>query len=256
MVRASQTEARGSLLEATRASEQSRIFHLVRETFELAGYDEANVGTAGWNPLRTFIGPGTCVTIKPNWVFHNNLSGQGLDCLVTSASLLGAVTELVLRAKPSKVIIGDAPIQGCNLPALMKAAGYDELKRLYAQSTVPIEWCDFRRAVLANSEGVWDRHSSPRQLSDYVLFDLGLESMLEPIAQDAHRFRVTMYNPELMRHTHALGRHQYLIASNMYFCPTLSSKCQQLFMLGNTVIFILLSDIINWRANRIALTSA
>jgi len=41
---------------------------------------------------------------------------------------------------------------------------------------------------------------------------LGVDNLLEPIAQDAARFRVTMYNPELMRQTHAPGRHQYLIA--------------------------------------------
>jgi hypothetical protein len=49
-------------------------------------------------------------------------------------------------------------------------------------------------------------------LTDYVLFDVGGESVLEPISGDADRFRVTMYNPDLMRQTHGPGRHQYLIA--------------------------------------------
>jgi hypothetical protein len=66
--------------------------------------------------------------------------------------------------------------------------------------------------VLANPKGIWDLQTDVRPLEDYVLFDLGVESLLEPIAQDAARFRVTMYNPDLMRQTHAPGRHQYLIA--------------------------------------------
>ena len=38
-------------------------------------------------------------------------------------------------------------------------------------------------------------------------------SLLEPIASDRRvDFRVTMYNPDLMRQTHGRGRHQYLIA--------------------------------------------
>jgi len=153
--------------------------------------------------------------LKPNWVFHDNLSGEGIECLVTHASILRAVLDLVVRAKPGKVVVGDAPIQGCDLSKLMEMAGYSSLKERYAQTAVPIEWKDFRRTVLANPKGIWDRHVGLRPLEDYVLFDLGVESLLEPIARDARRFRVTMYNPDLMRQTHAPGRHQYLVARDV-----------------------------------------
>lgn len=164
------------------------------------------------NPFREQVANGGCVVLKPNWVSHENRSGQGMDCMVTHASVLRAVLDLVLRAKPGKVIVGDAPIQGCDLPRLMEAAGYSALKQHYAQAGAPVEWRDFRRTTLASPDGVWQRQTGLRPLEDYVLFDLGLESLLEPIAGDAERFRVTMYNPDLMRQTHAPGRHQYLIA--------------------------------------------
>jgi uncharacterized protein (DUF362 family) len=164
------------------------------------------------DPFQEQLAIGNCVVIKPNWVYHDNYSGQGMECLVTHPSVLGAVLDVVLRAKPRKVVVGDAPIQGCDLPKLMAAAGYDELQRHYAQAGASVEWRDFRRTVLAKPEGVWDRQTDLRPLEDYVLFDLGADSLLEPIAQDAPRFRVTMYNPDLMRQTHAPGRHQYLIA--------------------------------------------
>jgi len=83
------------------------------------------------------------------------------------------VLELVLQAQPGKVVVGDAPIQGCDLPKLMAAAGYVDLQRHYAQAGVQVEWRDFRRTVLANPEGIWDRQTGLRPLEDYVLFDLG-----------------------------------------------------------------------------------
>src|SRR6185312_2947588 len=42
--------------------------------------------------------------------------------------------------------------------------------------------------------------------------DLGSDSLLEPLAADAEKFRVTMYNPDLLQRSHSRGRHQYLIA--------------------------------------------
>lgn len=185
---------------------------LVASLFENAGWDADNAHASNWNPLGELVHPGNTVVIKPNWVHHENHSGQGLDCLVTHASVLGSVLDLVLRAHPGKVIVGDAPIQGCDLPRLMEAAGYVALRQHFAQAGTPVEWLDFRRTVLANPQGIWDRQTDLRPVEKYVLFDLGMHSLLEPISRDADRFRVTMYNPNLMRQTHAPGRHQYLIA--------------------------------------------
>lgn len=152
------------------------------------------------------------VVIKPNWVVHQNDSGFGLDCLVTHATVLKAVLDWVLEVGAREVVVGDAPIQGCDLPRLMKEAGYEALVQQYAKSGAPVQWRDFRRTILRNQSGVWDRQTALRPESDYVLFDLGIDSLLEPLAADSERFRVTMYNPDLMRRTHAPGRHQYLVA--------------------------------------------
>jgi uncharacterized protein (DUF362 family) len=185
---------------------------LLARLLEDAGWDSGNAHRSNWNPFGTLIRPCDTVVLKPNWVHHENHSGQGMDCLVTHASVLGAVLDLVLRAQPGKVVVGDAPIQGCELPKLMAATGYNALKQRYLKAGASVEWQDFRRTVLTNPEGLWHRQTDLRPLGDYVLFDLGVESLLEPIARDAERFRVTMYNPDLMRQTHAPGRHQYLVA--------------------------------------------
>lgn len=185
---------------------------LVARLFEETGWDGAHANTPTWNPLGELFRPGDTVVLKPNWVYHENSSGHGIDCLVTHASVLGAVLDMVLRGNPGKVVVGDAPIQGCDLLKLMDATGYSALKRHYAQLGAPVGWMDFRRTVLANPEGVWDRQTNVRPFDEYVVFDLGSDSLLEPISMDAQRFRVTMYDPNLMRLTHAPGRHQYLLS--------------------------------------------
>lgn len=88
--------------------------------------------------------------------------------------------------------MGDAPIQG-------------------AQASAPVEWRDFCGAVLAHAEGAWDQQTNVRPLADYVLFDLGVESLLEPIVEASDRFRVTIYNLDLMRQSRTPGRHQDMI---------------------------------------------
>jgi hypothetical protein len=51
-----------------------------------------------------------------------------------------------------------------------------------------------------------------RPEDDFVLFDLGEESLLEPISSGDPGFRVTQYDPRLLASRHRLGTHQYLVA--------------------------------------------
>src|SRR5438309_779986 len=87
---------------------------LMRELFRLWQLDHERYGTPQWNPLADLIPKGAFVLLKPNWVMHRNRSGAGLDCLVTNTSVLEAVLEYVALTAPKQVIIGDAPIQGCD----------------------------------------------------------------------------------------------------------------------------------------------
>src|SRR5436853_340924 len=51
---------------------------MVRESLHLLRLDEANYGTAAWNPLGELISPGNRVLIKPNFVLHFN-AGAGIE---------------------------------------------------------------------------------------------------------------------------------------------------------------------------------
>ena len=177
-----------------------------------AGLDGARAGTAAWNPLSAMVEPGMNVVIKPNWVSHQNAGPDGWECLVTHPSLVEALARYVLKAHPRRLTIGDAPVQGCDFDALMRVTGTRAaLDRLPAGAT-DVTIADFRLVSLDAGPAGAARGSASRTTADYVAFDLGPESLLEPITTGEAPFRVTMYDPRALAETHAPGRHQYLVA--------------------------------------------
>ncbi|HTM51726.1 MAG TPA: DUF362 domain-containing protein [Bryobacteraceae bacterium] len=186
----------------------------LREMFQCAGLDPARFGQAEWNPLAAVIRPGDRVLIKPNWVLHESRSGHGLDSLVTHPSLIETVLQYAMKTSPASVVIGDAPLQACDFSALMRTCGIEErVERSGAGGAVSVR--DFR-LVTRDGHDRWAQTGlTSRSLDEYVLFDLGRDSSLEPITRDDSEFRVTMYDPQGLRSTHGVGRHQYLIAREL-----------------------------------------
>lgn len=184
----------------------------LRELFQAWGLDSKRFGLADWNPLGDFIKPGSKVVLKPNWVFHENKSGQGADCLLTHTSVIEAVLEYVALTHPFSVVVGDAPVQGCDFDALRRVCNLDNMERLFKTRGLNVSVVDFRRSLLVDGRLGKTRIDNLRDLERFVLFDLKEKSLLEPLAAQADKFRVAMYNSDLMQRTHAVGRHQYLIA--------------------------------------------
>lgn len=182
----------------------------VRQLLRLWRGPTASDDTPDWNPLGAVIPAGSRVVLKPNWVLHENQSGAGLECLVTHPDVLCAVLDYVLLTRPASVIVGDAPVQSCDLSRLWKQLGIKERLDAYGRRGHTVGLRDFRRTILS---GQRLENRAPEER--YVLFDLGRESLLEPITTGHERFRVTMYNPNLLEQRHAPGRHQYLIASEL-----------------------------------------
>lgn len=185
---------------------------ILHRLFRIWRLDGERYGTSGWNPLGALIPAGSRVVIKPNWVFHENQSGAGLECLVTHSSIVEGVARYVGLTHPAQLVIGDAPVQGCDFEQLRKRAGIDGLEERLRQQGLQFSITDFRRTILPGNSGARRRREGVRDLEDFILFDLKQASLLEALAEDASKFRVTMYNPELLHRTHAPGRHQYLIA--------------------------------------------
>lgn len=184
----------------------------LRDLFLSWGLDAERAGTSQWNPLSVFVRPGDRVAVKPNWVLHWNKSGAGLECLVTHQSLIEALLEYLFVTEPRDVVIGDAPVQGCDFDALREECGLDDIVSRFRRRGLNVRVEDFRRTVLPGERLGGERIEEARGMEHYVLYDLGPDSLLEPISDDADRFRVTMYNPDLLRRTHRRGRHQYLVA--------------------------------------------
>ena len=93
-----------------------------RDLLRSAGLDETRYGTADWNPLGAVIHPGARVLLKPNWVRHPRPGHDDGGSLITSTDLIEAVLSYLEKIPDCRVVIGDAPIQGCDFQALLAAA--------------------------------------------------------------------------------------------------------------------------------------
>lgn len=178
-------------------------------------------GELGWaaaeqGPFGKVIPRGARVLIKPNFVMHQNQGPWGLEPLVTHPSLIRATVEGVLRSEVSEVIIGDAPIQACDFERLLEVTGLD----LWAEELMRADprfkgIRDLRRTTCAIVDGVRIASENLQPEDQFVLFDLGDDSLLEPITDDRKALRVTCYDPKLLAKTHAPGRHQYLVSRHV-----------------------------------------
>jgi uncharacterized protein (DUF362 family) len=184
------------------------VYALLRRLFLESGLDLGNYGAADWNPLGGLIPPGQRVLVKPNLVFHESRTGSSMDSLVTHASLIRAVLDYVLLARPSRVVAADAPIQGCDFERLLQATGLERVASHYSRHGRPVEWMDLRSMTLRQGR----RPHALRSIEHYIQFDLKQESLLDPVSLAYDRFRVAMYNPGSMRSSHRPGIHRYLIA--------------------------------------------
>src|SRR6185295_8009696 len=153
------------------------------------------------------------VLIKPNFVMHQNYGPWGMEPLITHPSLIRATVEAVLRAEPSEVLVGDAPLQGCDFNSLLRITGLDEWSKALMEGDNRFKGIrDFRRTTCTFVDGVRVAEEEKQSADRFVLFDLGSESLLEPITDQSASFRVTCYDPRLMAKTHSAGKHQYLVA--------------------------------------------
>lgn len=174
----------------------------------------------GWSDERgTFnriVPPGARVLLKPNWVLHENQGPWSFDAVITHPSLVQGVVAELLQTDAAEIWVGDAPVQGCDFPGLMERTGlgtWAETLELREPRFRGVH--DFRRTVSIFRSGVRYATEDRVAIDQYVLFDLGQDSLLEPISSSEPRFRVTCYDPKFLASTHSLGRHQYLITKRV-----------------------------------------
>ena len=167
----------------------------------------------GWENL---IPAGARVLIKPNFVLHHNQGNGGMDPMITHQSVVKAVTRAALQTEAAEVVVGDAPIQTADFDALLETTGLGEWAESVKKAESRFKGVkDFRRTTAKYVNGVRVAEENVLPEEDFVLFDLGADSLLEPITDEKDDFRVTCYDPRLMAQTHGKGRHRYLVARDV-----------------------------------------
>jgi uncharacterized protein (DUF362 family) len=170
----------------------------------------------GIHPFGNVIPSGARVLIKPNLVLHRNEGRGGIECLVTHPSLIRSAVEAALQSEAAEVLVGDAPIQGCDFDLLMRVSGLQSWATERMARDPRFKGIrDFRRTTCVLVHGVRVAEENLHSADDFLLFDLGNESQLEPVSSNGNRFRVAWYDPRLMANTHHRGVHQYLVARSV-----------------------------------------
>lgn len=185
---------------------------------EIARAIQKNAENLGWADAKRgafgkIISENSKVLIKPNFVLHKNQGGGGLLPLITHPSVIKAVVAEVLKANPKQVAVGDAPIQSCDFEELLRVTKLDDWSAKLQKSDARFKGIhDFRRTILRIENGVSVKEEELQPAENFVLYNLGADSLLEPLTDDKNSFRVTRYDPRLMAKTHSPGNHQYLVA--------------------------------------------
>jgi len=157
---------------------------------------------------------GKRILLKPNWVKHSSTPNDEL-CLRTNEHFIIAALTAIIKAEPSEVVIGDAPIQGCKWDNMISKFLIKNINELSQGYNIPIKLKDFRRRKYVISDN--NPESSLRPLSDYIIFNLGKNSHLEPVTESSKtQFRVTNYDPDRMLSAHAPGIHKYCITKEFF----------------------------------------
>ena len=201
----------------TLAQKDNRVYDLVRECFYLTGYDKANYNNMNWNPLGKIISPGNTVLIKPNWVDNINKShkgSDGLQCLVTHPAVLRGVIDYVCIALNGRgrIIVADAPMQGCDLNDLLEKGGYNKLFSFYRNAGIAIEIGDLRKfTVDTRYDGVFEVKG--KQGNDYGSIRVNLDSLSMHASKDKFdlQYKVSDYLLTDTAKYHSSGKHAYEI---------------------------------------------
>ncbi len=154
------------------------------------------------------------VLIKPNWVNHDRNQNDSI-CLRTNNNFIISTLKAVLKFSPKMVLIGDAPIQGCNWDKVVKPGFVSEIEALSKTYSIPIILKDFRNVIFNTTENKVREELNPP--SDYVIFDVGKHSFLEPITnENNNKFRIAQYDYVKLSKMHKRKIHKYCIIRDLF----------------------------------------
>lgn len=179
------------------------VYDGVRNLLLCMGLDKKNQGTKKWNPFGDFIKPGDKVVIKPNLVTHKNGSGESEDCLITNFAVIRPVIDYTLKALDGtgELIVGDAPVQGCDFEKVIKLFGLEEAIKKYNDAGCKIRLMDFRK------------NQNPDLKCTIV--NIGKNSSLCEVDNYNKKYAITNYDLREMHKHHSADKHEYMIPDDI-----------------------------------------
>jgi uncharacterized protein (DUF362 family) len=154
------------------------------------------------------------ILLKPNWVRHNIKKTDEI-CLCTNEQFILGTVEYILKQNPKSIVIGDAPIQGCNWERLLSDDFFQEIEKLEKIFSTQIQIKDFRRTTFNFQQNkIYKERNS---INNYIIFDLEKNSFLEPISgNEKNLFRVNDYDPDKLTESHKQGTHKYCVTKEIF----------------------------------------
>ncbi|MEA4936927.1 MAG: DUF362 domain-containing protein [Paludibacter sp.] len=157
---------------------------------------------------------GKKILLKPNWVSHNKVEKDEV-CLRTNDAFLLAALEVLLQMQPKEIVLGDAPIQGCQWNKMLNTEFLSKVDYLSKKYGIYVNIKDFRR-VIFNTE-INQLEQDKNTIEDFIIFDIGEKSYLENVSDDSRSlFRVTSYDPSRLAISHKKGTHKYCITKELF----------------------------------------
>lgn len=214
-------------------NQKNLVYPMIRECFYGMGYDKEHYGGKEWNPLGDLIKPSNTVLIKPNWVMHHNEEPMDdMNCLVTHPSVVRAVVDYVCIALKGtgKIILADAPMQGCDLPEMFRRSGYDELFAFWRQNGVNIEVVDLRKYRSVFKNGVIVEKQINKDNGGSIKVSVGTKSLHD--TEEDKRYKVSDYDCEETQRYHNRKNHIYDMNKNVLLADVVINipkpKCHRL----------------------------
>jgi len=199
-------------------SAENQVYELIREGFHSLGYDHLNYGTRLWNPLGVLIKKGDTVLIKPNWVMHYNKNkscNNNMECLVTHPSMVRAVIDYVLIALcgTGRLIVGDAPMQSCDLQQMFTKMDYQELFEFYNSKGINLEVLDLRQCRVITKNKVITNTIMINEEEQSIKVELDNASAHEKEVN--LQYKVSDYTAKSTNSYHHDRKHTYNVNSNV-----------------------------------------
>jgi uncharacterized protein (DUF362 family) len=195
------------------------VYRMVRTLFAQLELDKEHLGTAAWNPLRSFVSEGSSVFLLCNFVYHRRPqeSEQGLQAKCIHGSVLRALVDYLLLAvgPRGRVTFGNAPLQSCDWKRVLGDTGAERVAEFYAERGMPVRARDLRLFVAPRDAFGRVKAVERRDDSDAAVeVDLGERSLLAELTAREPKsapFRVTDYNPRRIEAFHDGGHHRYAV---------------------------------------------